>query len=111
MSAIDTLICGVPMRKRVKSRGGAYLIASITKITLHLVLSFPFRLASISIKSSRYVNVESARLALLYMGDRSVQYLVYRICSLGGGKSGTTLGADVEAASSVLEVGDRPVNG
>jgi hypothetical protein len=99
------------MRKRIEARGGTYLIASITKITLHLILSFPFRLDSISIKTSRYVKVESALLALLYIGDRSVQYRVYRICSLGGGKSGTTLGAEVDAASSVLEVGDGPVNG
>ena len=80
-------------------------------MTLHLILSFPFRLASISIKSSKYVKVDSALLALLYTGDRSVQYRVYRICSLGGGRSGTTLGAVVDAVSSVLEVGDGPVNG
>lgn len=83
---------------------------------LHLILSLPFRLASISINSSRYVNVDRALLALLYIRDLSVQYRVYRIWSLGGGKRGITLGG-VSVVGSPFEVtlgpvfGHGPVNG
>jgi hypothetical protein len=84
--------------------GSTYLIASIMSIILHLILLFPFRLANISSSNSRYVKVDRVLLALLYILDLSVQYLVYLACSLAGGRRGITLGAVSDKSVSVVVV-------
>lgn len=79
------------VRDAAEMESAAHLTLSITKTNLHLTLS-PLLFASISSNSCTYPSVVSTLAAFLYTPDRAVQYRVYRLWSLVGGRTGWVRG-------------------
>ena len=81
----------VVLRSKVSTQsagdGDTHLIVSSPRTTFHRILSERF-FDNISTNNWTYWSVTRSRDAFRYVGDRAVQYRVYRVCSEGGGRRG-----------------------